>query len=52
MCLERIPSSDGKMEDVKKHLGSVHLAKDNVSQLIELCKEVKEREKNEPRGHF
>ena len=47
MCLERIPCSDGEMEVVKKHLRNVHLVKDNVNQLIEFCKEEKEREKNE-----
>ena len=47
MCLERIPCSDGEMEDVKKHWKNTHFVKDNFYQLVEMCAEAEERKKRE-----
>ena len=47
MCLENIPSSDGDMENVKKHITTVHCAKCNVEKLADMCREAEEREDRE-----
>ena len=45
MCLERIPCSDGEMEDIKKHWKNAHFVKYNFNQLIEMSAEAEERVK-------
>ena len=47
LCLERIPCSDGDMEEVKQHLINVHSGKIHLEDLVEMCKEAEEKEKRE-----
>ena len=47
MCLERIPSADGNIEEFKEHLSNFHLAKHHLEELVTMCSEVEEKEERE-----
>ena len=47
ICLERIPCSDGDMEDVKQHIINVHSAKTHLEELVEMCIEAEAKEERE-----
>ena len=48
ICLERIPCSDGDMEEVKQHFINVHSTKNHLEELLEMC--ILEEEKEEREG--